>query len=50
MGVQNTYIRRHEAMSARASEAYMTAATNFSNRHEVRRGKRGDVERRQLTV
>jgi peptidyl-dipeptidase A len=50
--VQNTYITPDtEAISARASEAYMTAATNFSRqatRYDA--ATVSDVERRQLTV
>jgi len=50
--VQNTYITPDtEAMSARASEAYMTAATDFSKqatRYDA--ATVPDAERRQLTV
>ena len=50
--VQNTYITPDtEAMSARASEAYMTAATNFSKQAtQYDEATLPDVERRQLTV
>jgi peptidyl-dipeptidase A len=50
--VQNTYITPDtEAMSARASEAYMTAATNFSKQAtQYDDVSLPDVERRQLTV
>jgi peptidyl-dipeptidase A len=50
--VQNTYITPDtEAMSARASEAYMTAATNFSKQApQYDEVTLPEVERRQLTV
>ena len=50
--VQNTYITPDtEAISARASEAYMTAATNFSKQAtRYDQASVSDIERRQLTV
>ena len=50
--VQNTYITPDtEAISARASEAYMTAATNYSKRAPQYDGlELPDAERRQFTV
>src|SRR5687767_1314030 len=50
--VQNTYITPDtEAMSARASEAYMTAATNFAKQAtQYDEARVSDVDRRQLTV
>jgi peptidyl-dipeptidase A len=50
--VQNTYITPDtEAMAARASEAFMTAATNFSKQAPQYDGlELPEVERRQFTV
>jgi peptidyl-dipeptidase A len=50
--VQNTYITPDtEALSARASEAYMTAATNFSKQAtQYDDAEVSALERRQLTV
>jgi len=50
--VQNTYITPDtEAISARASEAYMTAATNYSKQAAQYDGlELPEIERRQLTV